>query len=100
MAPWSASAIPAGAGTSSGLLEHGGRGVFLGFIDPALLRGELSEPAVDLEAPARRLLEELEGSSTIRVRGEAGTDLTLDVTGRRWIADSLPLEAGGYVNYP
>jgi len=83
-----------------GLLEHGGRGVFLGFIDPALLRGELSEPAVDLEAPARRLLEELEGSSTIRVRGEAGTDLTLDVTGRRWIADSLPLEAGGYVNYP
>lgn len=83
-----------------GMLEHGGRGLFLGFVDPTLLEGELSEPASDLERTARRLLEELEGSSTIRVRGAAGTDLTLDVTGRPWLSDSLPLEAGGFANYP
>src|ERR671925_581244 len=83
-----------------GLLEHGGRGLFLGFIDPPLLQGELSEPAVDLEVPARRLLDELDRSSTIRIRGEAGTDLTLDGTRRRGVADLLPLESGGFVNYP
>src|ERR671937_1662518 len=65
-----------------GIIEHGGRGIFLGFVDPPLLQGELSEPATDLEATARRLLGDLEGSSAIHVRGESGTDLTLDVAGR------------------
>jgi leucyl aminopeptidase (aminopeptidase T) len=83
-----------------GILEHGGRGIFLGFVDAPLLQGELSKPAADLEATARGLLERLAGSSTIRVRGEAGTDLTLDVTGRPWLSDALPLDSGGFANYP
>jgi hypothetical protein len=83
-----------------GILEHGGRGIFLGFVDPPLLQGELSKPAADLETTARRLLAELEGTSTIHVRGEAGTDLTLDVTGRPWLSDALPLESGGFANFP
>jgi hypothetical protein len=83
-----------------GIIEHGGRGIFLGFVDPPLLQGELSEPATDLEATARRLLGDLEGSSAIHVRGESGTDLTLDVAGRPWLSDALPLESGGLANYP
>jgi Thermophilic metalloprotease (M29) len=83
-----------------GIVEHGGRGIFLGFVDSPLLQGELSEPATDLEATAQRLLAELDGSSTIHIRGEAGTDLTLDVTGRPWLSDALPLESGGLANYP
>ena len=82
------------------ILEHGGRGIFLGFVDPPLLRGELSRPAVDLVETGRRLLDQLEGSSTIRVRGDAGTDLTVAVGGRPWLSDSLPLGPGGFANYP
>src|SRR5438270_497785 len=41
------------------ILEHGGRGIFLGFVDGELLRGELSKPGVDLSDSARRLLAEL-----------------------------------------
>src|SRR5204863_672102 len=83
-----------------GILEHGGRGIFLGFVDPPLLQGELSKPAIDLEATARRLLDELQGSSTVRVRGAGGTDLTLDVAGRPWLSDALPLQSGGFANFP
>ncbi len=83
-----------------GILEHGGRGIFLGFVDAPLLQGELSQPAADLATTARRLLDELDGSSSIHVRGAAGTDLTLDVTGRPWLSDALPLESGGFANFP
>jgi hypothetical protein len=83
-----------------GMLEHGGRGIFMGFVDAPLLEGELSQPAADVSTTARRLLEVFEGSRTIRVRGAAGTDLTLDVSGRPWLSDSLPLSAGDFANYP
>jgi leucyl aminopeptidase (aminopeptidase T) len=49
---------------------------------------------------ALALLERLEGADEIRVRARAGTDLTLRVTGRRWLSDATPLEAGGVANYP
>src|SRR2546423_6136691 len=68
--------------TSEVILEQGGRGIFLGFVDGDLLRGELSKPGVDLSEPARRLLAELEGSREVLVRGAAGTDLTLRIHGR------------------
>ena len=80
--------------------EHGGRQIFLGFVDGELLRGELSRPAPNLEAPARALQAALEGANEIRVRGRAGTDLTLRVEGRRWASDALPLEPGDGANYP
>jgi leucyl aminopeptidase (aminopeptidase T) len=79
---------------------HGGRQIFLGFVDGELLRGELSEPGADLERPARQLLAQLEGSETIHVRGRAGTDLSLRVEGRPWLSDALPLQAGKMANYP
>ena len=85
---------------SERVMANGGRGIFLGFVDPELLAGELSQPGVDLGDTARRLLGELEGSRVIHLRGAAGTDLTLRVDGRPWLSDALPLEAGGFANYP
>jgi Thermophilic metalloprotease (M29) len=79
---------------------HGGRQVYLGLITPELLEGELSQPQPALEQPARRLLEALDGTKEIRIRGRAGTDLTLHVDGRPWLSDALPLEAGGGANFP
>lgn len=79
---------------------HGGRMVFMGFVDGPLLRNELSGPAPDLEGQARALLAELEGAKELRVRGRAGTDLRLRVDGRVFLSDALPLEPGGYGNYP
>ena len=78
----------------------GGRAIFLGFVDGELLRGELSQPAADVSAPALALLERLEGAEQIRVRGRAGTDLTLRVAGRPWFSDATPLGPGGVANYP
>jgi Thermophilic metalloprotease (M29) len=96
--------LPAEGGARFSLLQtvagHGGRQIFLGFVDGELLRGELSHPATDLESPARDLLAQLEGSKTIRVRGRAGTDLTLRVEGRPWLSDALPLKGGDMANYP
>jgi Thermophilic metalloprotease (M29) len=86
--------------TSEVVLERGGRGIFLGFVDGDLLRGELSQPGVDLSDPARRLLAELEGTREVHVRGAAGTDLRLRVDGRPWLSDALPLGPGDFANYP
>jgi len=82
------------------MIEHGGRQIFLGFVDSELLNGELSRPAVDLEEVARGLLEELEGVDRIRIRGRAGTDLELNVAGRPWQTDAGPLRDGDMANYP
>ena len=96
--------LPDEGGARFSLLQaitgHGGRQIFLGFVDGELLRGELSAPATDLERPARDLLAQLEGSEAIRVRGRAGTDLTLGVAGRPWRSDALRLEDGQMANYP
>jgi leucyl aminopeptidase (aminopeptidase T) len=74
--------------------------MFLGFVDGELLRGELSEPSTDLQQPARELLDQLENSETVHVRGRAGTDLELRVGGRPWRSDAMPLEPGQMANYP
>jgi hypothetical protein len=80
--------------------EAGGRMLFLGFVDGELLRGELSEPTPDLGAVARSLLDQLEGAQELRVRGAAGTDLTMRVDGREFRSDAFPLERGDFGNYP
>jgi leucyl aminopeptidase (aminopeptidase T) len=72
----------------------------MGAIDGELLRGELSAPPPDLGETARALLGRLEGTETVRIRGRAGTDLALRVDGRAWLTDALPLEPGGFGNYP
>ena len=41
-----------------------------------------------------RCSRELEGCETIRIRGRAGTDLTLRVAGRPWLTDATPARAG------
>ena len=82
------------------ITAHGGRQIYMGLITPELLETELSQPSPNLEEPARRLLDEVEGSETIRIRGRAGTDLTLTVTGRRWKTDAAGLDDGGFANYP
>src|SRR5436853_345210 len=46
------------------------------------------------------LLAQLEGAREVHVRGAAGTYLKLRVEGRPWRCDALPLEAGGFANYP
>jgi Thermophilic metalloprotease (M29) len=81
-------------------MARGGREIYLGLVDGELLRGELSQPAPDLGGVARGLLDRLEGVEAIRVTGAAGTDLTLQVGGRRWLTDALPLQRGGIANFP
>ncbi len=81
-------------------LTDGGRAIFLGLVDRELLEGELSQPSADLSAAAQKLLEEMSGAKTIRIRGRAGTDLTLQVAGRQWLTDALPMEPGDFNNYP
>jgi Thermophilic metalloprotease (M29) len=96
--------LPEEAGARFSLLQavagHGGRQIFLGFVDGALLRDELSKPSTDLEPPARDLLAQLEGSKAVHIRGRAGTDLALRVDGRPWLSDALPIEPGQMANYP
>jgi leucyl aminopeptidase (aminopeptidase T) len=82
------------------VLAHGGRQIFMGLVDGELLRGELSQPSADVSEPARTLLAEVEGSETIRIRGTAGTDLTLRVGGRPWKTDATELVPGETANYP
>jgi hypothetical protein len=92
------------AATRFKLLEavtsHGGRQILSGFVDPELLAGALSEPVPDLAEPARRLLGEIDGAETVRIRGRAGTDLTLRIAGRPWKTDATALEPGEAANYP
>jgi 2,5-dihydroxypyridine 5,6-dioxygenase len=80
--------------------RHGGRAIFLGFVDRELLTGELSNPPPDLGASARKLLDEVQGADTVRIRGRAGTDLTVSITGRTWLTDALSLDSGSFSNYP
>jgi Thermophilic metalloprotease (M29) len=82
------------------LRAHGGREIYCGLVDSELLRGELSRPAPDLEEPARRLLAVLAGRETVRIRGRAGTDLTLGIGAREWQTDAGPLQPGEFANYP
>ena len=82
------------------VIDHGGRQIFMGFVDGDLLRGELSEPPADLADAARALIAQVEGAETIRIRGKAGTDLTLKVAGRPWLTDAAELEPGQTANYP
>jgi aminopeptidase len=82
------------------MTAHGGREIFMGFVDGELLAGELSQPTPDLVEPARRLLEQVRDAETIRLRGAAGTDLTLRIAGRPWRDDVGPLQPGRMANYP
>jgi len=79
---------------------HGGRQIFMGLVGGELLRGELSGPPPDLSGAAATVLAQLEGSETIRIRGRAGTDLTLGVSGRPWKTDAGELVPGETANYP
>jgi aminopeptidase len=81
-------------------LRRGGRGLFLGFVDAALLADELSRPAQDLAAAAEGLLAQVRGADSIRLRSPGGTDLSFRVTGRPWLTDARPLAPGEYGNYP
>lgn len=90
----------AGRATIDALLGHGGRALSCPDIDRETLRRDLSAPMPDLEAPARTLLEALEGARELRLEGAAGTDLVLRVDGRSWVGDCLPLEPGGVANFP
>jgi leucyl aminopeptidase (aminopeptidase T) len=82
------------------MIGHGGREIFIGFVDGELLNGELSEPARDLSEPARRVLEQVRDAEHIRLTSAAGTDLTLRVGGRPWHDDVGPLQPGRMANYP
>ena len=82
------------------LLSHGGRALSTDTIDHETLLGELSRPMPNIEPAARRLLAALDGARELRVRGAAGTDVTLRVAGRRWLEDCLPLAPGGVANFP
>ena len=85
-------ALAAEAGARFELMQrvtgHGGREIFMGFVDAELLAGELSEPAPDLVEAAERLCStRSRAPSRIHVTSPAGTDLTLRVGGRPWRDD-------------
>jgi leucyl aminopeptidase (aminopeptidase T) len=82
------------------VVGHGGRQIFMGLVDGELLRGELSGPPPDLADAAEAVLAQLRDADTVRVRGRAGTDLTLRVTGRPWKTDAGELVPGETANYP
>jgi leucyl aminopeptidase (aminopeptidase T) len=84
----------------SAVTEHEGRQIFMGLVDGELLNGELSEPFPDLAKPARDLIAALDGCETLRIRGKAGTDLTLKIGGRPWLTDATSLQPGQMANYP
>src|SRR3954469_12179585 len=79
---------------------HRGRQIFMGFVTPELLAGELSEPAPDLTEKARGVLEQIGDAETIRLTAPGGTDLTLRVGGRPWRDDIGPLQPGQSANFP
>jgi leucyl aminopeptidase (aminopeptidase T) len=72
----------------------------MGFVDAALLAGQLSEPAPDLTEAARRVLEQIGAAETIRLTSPGGTDLTLSIAGRHWHDDVGPLQPGTMANFP
>jgi leucyl aminopeptidase (aminopeptidase T) len=82
------------------ITEHGGRQIFMGFVDGELLEGELSEPPPELSEPAGRLMAAIDGAEALRIRGRAGTDLTLRIAGRPWKTDTGPLAPGQAANFP
>lgn len=82
------------------VVGHGGRQIFMGLVDGELLRGELSGPSPDLADAAEHVLAQVRGAETIRIRGRAGTDLTLRVIDRPWKTDATELLAGETANYP
>ena len=82
------------------LRAHGGREVYSGLVDGALLRDELSRRPPDLAAAGQSLLDQLEGKQTLRVRGRAGTDLTFRIGDREWKTDTAPITARDFQNYP
>jgi len=80
--------------------DRGGRELYSGLIDSALLHGELSKEPPDLASAAGSLLEQLEGKQVVRLRGRAGTDLTFHIGDREWKTDAEPIQAGEFANYP
>jgi hypothetical protein len=82
------------------LTGRGGREIYSGLVDGALLREKLSRPPPDLAGAAESLLDQLAGKQTIRLRGRAGTDLTFQIGDREWHTDAVPIEAGEFHNYP
>ena len=82
------------------VVGHRGRQIFMGFVDGELLRGELSEAPPDLSGAAEQVLAQIDGAETVRIRGRAGTDLTLRVAGRPWKSDAGELVSGETANYP
>ncbi|MGE5273446.1 MAG: aminopeptidase [Verrucomicrobiota bacterium] len=82
------------------VVGNGGRQIFMGFVDGELLRNELSGPTPDVSKAAERLIAQLQGAETIRVRSRGGTDLTLRVGGRPWKSDGGALVAGETANFP
>lgn len=85
---------------SERMIAHQGREIFMGFVDGDLLAGELSDPVSDLTEPAERLLAAVRGAEHVRIRGAAGTDLTVRVGGRPWLTDVGRLMPGRMANFP
>jgi aminopeptidase len=79
---------------------RGARLLGMPLVTRELLEDELSRPLPYLEPVAARLLDELDGSREVHVRGPAGTDLTLDVKDCPWYTDALTLEPGQIANHP
>jgi hypothetical protein len=82
------------------VVGHGGRQIFMGLVDGKLLRGELSDPPLDLSAAAEQVLAQVKDTETVSIRGRAGTDLSLRVGGRPWKTDAGELVPGDTANYP
>jgi leucyl aminopeptidase (aminopeptidase T) len=82
------------------ITDHGGRQIFMGLVDAELLAELSGPPPPDLADAARTLIQQVQDAETIRIRGAAGTYLTLKVDGRPWKTDAGPLEPGEGSNFP
>lgn len=82
------------------VIAHGGREIYSGLVDAALLQGELSRPQPDLATAAASVLGQLEGKEIVRVRGRDGTDLTFRIGDRQWQTDATPIVGGEFHNHP
>lgn len=78
----------------------GARYASMPLFDEAMV-GPLGVPPAELVPPTRRLVAALEGGRRARVRCPAGTDLSLDISGRAFHADDGDLSApGAFGNLP
>lgn len=81
--------------------DAGARGATLPGITPEVFKTGLDADYDRIAESCRRLLDQVDGASTISIETDAGTDLTVEPGGRNWMADTgIVHDAGDFSNLP